>query len=152
MSTLLHFVLSKRQFLKNFCLHFKRCWRYFLTFVCHNLLIRLCCTVPALIYFCSHTAFPKMCQGHQGVWEVGGGMVVALLKCFPKHHSMKRTFVPEADCHPSYRRRASPLLIDSGRGHNLTLSLHIKGLLKERESQWGYITSFSVSTATFTKC
>lgn len=79
-------------------------------------------------------------------------MVVALLKCFPMHHFVKRTAVPEADCHPSYRRRASLPLIDSGRGHSLTLSLHIKGLLREGDSQWGYITSFSVFTATFTVC
>lgn len=79
-------------------------------------------------------------------------MVVALLKRFPTHHSVKRAVAPEADCHPAYRRRASLPLIDSGRGHSLTLSLHIKGLLRDGGSQWGYITSFSVFTATFTVC
>ena len=67
-------------------------------------------------------------------------MVVALLKCFPMHDSVKRTIAPEADCHASYGRRASLPLIDSGRGHSLTLTLHIKGILKEGDSQWGYIT------------
>lgn len=67
-------------------------------------------------------------------------MVVALLKCFPMHDSVKRTLAPEADCHPRYRRRASLPLIDSGRGHSLTLSLHIKGLLREGDSQREYIT------------
>lgn len=79
-------------------------------------------------------------------------MVVALLRCFPMHHSVKRAVSPEADCHPAYRRRASLPLIDSGRGHSLTLSLHIKDLLREGDSQWGYITSFSVFTATFIVC
>lgn len=87
-----------------------------------------------------------------GIVGVEGGMVVALLKCFPMHHSVKRTVAPEADCHPAYRRWGPLPLIDSGRGHSLTLSLHIKGLLREGDSQWGYITSFSVFTATFTVC
>lgn len=87
-----------------------------------------------------------------GIWEVEGGMVVALLKGFPMHHSVKRTLGPVADCHPAYRRRSSLTLIDSGRGHSLTLSLHIKGLLREGDSQRGYITSFSVFTAAFTVC
>lgn len=84
--------------------------------------------------------FPVCVRVSRGVWEVEGGMVVALLKCFPMHDSVKRTVVPEADCHPWYRRGASVPLIDSGRGHSLTLSLHIKGLLSEGDSQWGYIT------------
>lgn len=58
-------------------------------------------------------------------------MVAALFRCFLMHGSMKRTITPEADCHPSYGRRVFLLLIDSGRGHSLTLSLHIKGLLRE---------------------
>lgn len=83
------------------------------------------------------------------VSEVEGGMVGALLKCFPTYHFVKRTVAPEADCHPAFRRRASLPLIDSGRGHFLTLSLHIKDLLREGDSQWGYIISFGVFTLTF---
>lgn len=85
-------------------------------------------------------SFPQDVSDCGGVGEVGGGKVVALLRCFPMHDSVKRSGVPEADCQPSYRRRASFPLIDSGRGHTLTLSLHIKGSLREGESQWGYIT------------
>lgn len=58
-------------------------------------------------------------------------MVAALLRCFPMHGSVKRAITPEADCHPSYGWRVFRLLIDSGRGHSLTLSLHIKALLTE---------------------
>lgn len=92
-------------------------------------------------------SFPQDVSDCGGVGEVGGGKVVALLRCFPMHDSVKRSGVPEADCQPSYRRRASFPLIDSGRGHTLTLSLHIKGSLREGESQWGYIF-----TATFMVC
>lgn len=87
-----------------------------------------------------------------GIREVEGGLVMSLLKCFPTYHFVKSTIAPEADCHPAYRRRASHSLIDSGRGHSLTLSLHIKDLLRGGNSQWGYITSFSVFTATFAVC
>lgn len=33
----------------------------------------------------------------EGIREVEGGMVVALLKCFPKHRSVKRATAPEAE-------------------------------------------------------
>ena len=99
------------------------------------------CTVSSLVHtahtdhdlagiICTQLS-PRCVRVSGGIREVEGGMVVALLKCFPTHHSVKRSAAPEADCHPAYRRRASLPLIDSGRGHSLTLSLHIKGLLRE---------------------
>lgn len=58
-------------------------------------------------------------------------MRAALFRCFRSRGPIKRAITPEADCQPSYGRRVSLLLIDSGRGHSLTLALHIKGLLRE---------------------
>lgn len=95
--------------------------------------------VPSRV-FCPHDKLP--CVGGTqpssgcvrvsgGVREVEGGMVAALLRCLGLRGRVKRTITPEADCHPSYGRRVFLLLIDSGRGHSLTLSLHIKALLRE---------------------
>lgn len=95
------------------------CWTHTNTHT-HNL--------PAVV----HAQLSSRCvRVSGGILEVEGRMVAALFRCFLMHGSMKRTITPEADCHPSYGRRVFLLLIDSGRGHSLTLSLHIKGLLRE---------------------
>ena len=52
---------------------------------------------------------------------------------------------PEADCHLAQREQGSGPLIDSGRGHHLTPSLHIKGLLSAGDSPQAYITSFFIA-------
>lgn len=109
---------------------------------CSCFIISICChcTVFILFYIVG-THFSPRCVRVSGVSQ--GSWVAWLWHCWnasPMHHSVKRTVAAKADCHPAYRRWASLPLIDSGRGHSLTLSLHIKGLLRQWDSQWEYIT------------
>lgn len=115
-------------------------WHYVLTIPFYSIPTGLGWSVHDLPDIVGAQLSPRCLRVSGGVREVEGGMVVALLKCFPMHDSVKRSVAPDVDCQPSYGRRASLALIDSGRGHSLTLSLHIKSLLKERNSLWGYIT------------
>lgn len=64
-------------------------------------------------FFCAHNINPHLLYSagtqllltcvrvNGGIWEVEGGLVIALLKCFPTYHFVRSTIAPEADCHPA---------------------------------------------------